>query len=273
MKQRIVFGLAAAAALIALVFEGNLIMITMVVVGFSVLAYLEFDRLFFTKISRLRHVRMSFLISVTVLAMIENQMAGWISLWLCFIFLSSWSVFQSNRSGDFVQETRELALEFLGLVYVLAIFGFMIPIWNLGLGRHYLMLLFILVFLGDTGAYFIGIRLGRHRLATKLSPKKSMEGAVAAVISSTVGGMLFAYYFIPSLPEHRLVFKLMLFAPAVSVLAQLGDLFESMFKRSVSQKDSGNFLPGHGGLLDRIDGLALVSPVYYLFLLFFVERT
>ncbi len=273
MKQRIVFGLAAAALLIALVFKGNLFLITLVVVGFAVLAYLEFDRLFFSNVSRLRHLRMSCLIAFAILAMIQNQIAGWISLWLSFIFLCSWRVILSNRSGDFVRETRELALEFLGLVYVLALFGFFVPIWNLELGRYYLMLLFILVFLGDTGAYFIGIRLGRHRLATKLSPKKSLEGAVAAVFFSTLGGVLYAWYFIPSLSEHRFVFKLMLFAPLVSVLAQLGDLFESLFKRSVAQKDSGNFLPGHGGLLDRIDGLALVAPVYYFFLLFVVQRS
>ncbi len=272
MKQRIVFGLAAAFALLALVFWGNLLMMTFVVVSFAVFAYIEFDRLFFASSSKLRHLRMSFLVTLTILALIQNQMAGWIAVWLSFIFLCSWMVFQSNRSGEFAIDTKELALEFLGLVYVVGLFGFLIPIWSLGLGRYYLMLLFMMVFLGDTGAYFVGIRIGKHRLATKLSPKKSIEGAIAAVLFTTGGGMLYAYYFIPSPPEHQLIFKLMLFGPVLSLLAQLGDLFESMFKRSVSQKDSGHFLPGHGGLLDRIDGLAFAAPVYYLFLLFFAER-
>jgi phosphatidate cytidylyltransferase len=265
MRTRIVAGVSAALVVIGLVARGPVILILAVVLVCAAIAYLEFDRLFFFPTQKIRQLRLISLTLVTIVAMAQHVYWGWIGFWFSFVFICLTHVVNSNRTGDFQNESRELSLEFLGLVYVVSLLGFIVPIINTPHGRGYLLLLFLIVFLGDTAAYFVGSQFGKHPLAPKLSPKKTIEGAVGALIVSIVVTWIW-HYFIFEAPAPRVTIKLLIFAPLGSLLAQGGDLFESLFKRSQSQKDSGHFLPGHGGLLDRIDGLALVSPVYYIFL-------
>ena len=271
MKLRIVTGVTAGLALIGLIFYAPLWVITPVVMAAAVIAYLEYDRLFFPP-SKARQVRMLFFILFTLFLLHHNQIAGWFAMWLTFVVSSAIHVVHSDRTGDFFTETREMSLEMLGYLYVISLLGFIVPIADMPHGRFLLFQLFFLVFSGDTAAYFVGMKMGKHRLAGQLSPKKSIEGAVAAVIVSTLVTSIYAFFWFRGLGQGHLLFKVLIFAPFASVLAQFGDLFESMFKRSQSQKDSGHFLPGHGGILDRIDGLALISPVYYLYLLLVLER-
>ncbi len=123
------------------------------------------------------------------------------------------------------------------------------------------MLLFILVLIwvGDTAAYFVGRSFGRHRMAPQVSPKKTWEGAAANVVASLGVSYLFAWWF--SIPV-----VLMLIAGVLGSMAgQVGDLLESAYKRSAGVKDSGALLPGHGGLLDRIDALILAAPVVWYY--------
>ena len=119
--------------------------------------------------------------------------------------------------------------------------------------------LIFLIWAADTGAYFAGKNLGKHKLAPSISPGKTWEGwAGGALLTLAVGWS--AGYFLPDIPlGHRLVA-----AGVVAVFGPLGDLAESMLKRSAGVKDSGTFLPGHGGLLDRFDAFLLVLPVLAL---------
>ncbi len=124
-------------------------------------------------------------------------------------------------------------------------------------GRVFCLILFI--WAADTGAYFAGKNFGKHKLAPSISPGKTWEGwAGGAALTLLVGWA--AGYFLPDIPlSHRLVA-----AGVVAVFGPLGDLAESMLKRSAGVKDSGTFLPGHGGLLDRFDAFLLVLPVLAL---------
>ena len=124
-------------------------------------------------------------------------------------------------------------------------------------GRVFLLIFFI--WAADTGAYFAGKNFGKHKLAPSISPGKTWEGwAGGAALTLLVGWA--AGYFLPDIPlSHRLVA-----AGVVAVFGPLGDLAESMLKRSAGVKDSGTFLPGHGGLLDRFDAFLLVLPVLAL---------
>jgi len=128
-------------------------------------------------------------------------------------------------------------------------------------GPDLLLLLFICVIFADTAAYCVGTLIGRHRMAPRISPKKSWEGAVGGLLASALGAWIAHVWFFQRLPlEHALVLGLILGTAAI-----LGDLAESMVKRAVGVKDSSRVLPGHGGLLDRADSLLFVGPVLYYY--------
>jgi phosphatidate cytidylyltransferase len=119
-----------------------------------------------------------------------------------------------------------------------------------------LFLLFAIVWLGDTAAYYVGSAFGRRRLAPRISPKKSWEGAVAGFATGILATVVWSWWRVGEQSAG-----LLLVAAATAVAAQLGDLFESLLKRAVNTKDSGALLPGHGGMLDRVDALLFAAPV------------
>lgn len=140
---------------------------------------------------------------------------------------------------------------------------FALPISSL----HYLQqadpwlvfLLFAVVWLGDTAAYYVGSKLGRHKMAPVISPKKSWEGSLAGFATSILAAAVWSGWRL-----GRVDLELLAAAALTAAAAQVGDLVESMIKRGSGVKDSGNILPGHGGMLDRIDALLFASPVLVL---------
>jgi len=127
-----------------------------------------------------------------------------------------------------------------------------------------LFLLLAIVWLGDTAAYYVGTAWGRHRLAPVVSPKKSWEGAIAGFVVSLVATMIWGIWRLGDVPWT------LIFIGALTALAsQLGDLVESLVKRSAGVKDSGDLLPGHGGLFDRMDAMLFAAPVLLLLLRLF----
>jgi phosphatidate cytidylyltransferase len=125
---------------------------------------------------------------------------------------------------------------------------------------HWLLFAFLLCWAGDTAALYIGKNFGRRKLAPKISPGKTWEGAVASVVGGVLVGAIYAHYLIPS---TSLAIVLVI-AALGNIAGQFGDLVESAYKRWGGVKDSGSSLPGHGGWLDRIDSSLLSIPVVYL---------
>lgn len=267
MKQRIVTGLLLAAGLLSLMFWGSGDLVVAVIIALASIACVEFDRLFFESRSHTRRLRLCALVALSILAMRRSVSLGAVTAFLSFIAICVAHVMSAGGEPDFQKTVRSLALEWLGYMYVLCLGGFIVPVFEISShGPFYLLLLFLIVFGGDTIAYFAGSRFGKRPLASSLSPKKTVEGALAAILLSTLVPAAW-FFLVPGLPRSEpLLWKLLLFAPVGSLLGQFGDLLESLFKRSQSIKDSGSIFPGHGGLLDRIDGLALCSPVYYFYL-------
>jgi phosphatidate cytidylyltransferase len=147
-------------------------------------------------------------------------------------------------------------------VYVGLPLGALVAIHALG-GREAVLLLVGTIAVSDSAQYYSGRLLGRHALAPTISPKKTVEGAIGGVIVGTavmVAGARFVFPFARTMP-------LVLIGIAVVLLGICGDLFESRLKRAVGLKDSSSLIPGHGGVLDRIDALLLATPAFYLFLL------
>ena len=129
-------------------------------------------------------------------------------------------------------------------------------------GPTLLLFALVLTWVGDTAAYFVGRAFGKHPLAPHISPKKTWEGSIAGMLGSLLVAYVFRYWITISLPH------LLAMAALGNIAGQMGDLLESACKRSAGVKDSGGLLPGHGGILDRIDALILCIPViwYYLIL-------
>jgi phosphatidate cytidylyltransferase len=125
---------------------------------------------------------------------------------------------------------------------------------------HLLFFALALNWIGDTAAYYTGRTWGRHKLAPVVSPNKSWEGAIASVLASVAFGLLYLGYEMPRLPWWEIA----LLAIVGNVAGQLGDLAESAMKRGAGVKDSGQLLPGHGGMLDRVDSTLFALPAVYL---------
>lgn len=154
-----------------------------------------------------------------------------------------------------------VALACFGWLYVPLLLGHLALLRVLPDGREWVFLVLLVVMASDTAAYFSGVSLGRHKLYPAVSPNKSVEGALGGLLGSVGGAFLARFWFFPALtPIDCLCLGLLL-----GVLAQLGDLFESLLKRSFGVKDSGTMIPGHGGLLDRLDSLLFAFPPAYYY--------
>ena len=130
-------------------------------------------------------------------------------------------------------------------------------------GLYFLVFIFFVILLTDIGAYFFGTRFGKHKLSPVISPKKSVEGAIYGGLSAIIVGLIIGKLIGISF-YHSFVLALI-----VTVMAQLGDLSESLIKRDAGVKDSSNILPGHGGMLDRFDGYIFAIPVAYYYFTYF----
>ena len=131
-------------------------------------------------------------------------------------------------------------------------------------GLYFLVFIFFVILLTDIAAYFFGVRFGKHKLCPVISPKKTIEGALAGGICAIITGLIIGKLIGISF-YHSLVLSII-----VTVMAQLGDLSESLIKRDAGVKDSGNSLPGHGGFLDRADSYLFSVPVAYYYIKYFI---
>ncbi len=155
-----------------------------------------------------------------------------------------------------------------GLVAVVLPFSAVVRLDGVDLVGHQLLLFtLVLVWAGDTAAYFVGRNFGRRKIAPILSPKKTWEGAVANVLASLLVGVAFGYWMDISLAN------MLVMALFGGVAGQVGDLFKSSFRRAAGVKDSGTIIPGHGGVFDRIDSLILAAPVVWYYFEWVVART
>lgn len=161
---------------------------------------------------------------------------------------------------------NNIALTLTGLIYIalpMSLTLFLIQDTINEYNYTLLLSVFILIWLSDTGGYVIGVRFGKHKLHEKISPKKSWEGAFGSLIFSIIGSIILSLMFTLMNSTEWVVLAIV-----VSAASLIGDLVESYLKRSVNIKDSGRILPGHGGILDRIDSALFVIPTVYIYINF-----
>ncbi len=178
---------------------------------------------------------------------------------LCLIAIMVMRLFSSRPVNGAIED---VASTVLGIFYVAMLFSFQVVIHGGEDGRQWLVFLYFIIWASDIGAYAVGIPFGKHRLYEKVSPKKSIEGLIGALAASAGMALLCRVWFMPPVGPYEAIGIALLLA----VVGTIGDLTESLFKRSAGTKDSGGIIPGHGGILDRMDSMLFAAPVLYYYL-------
>jgi phosphatidate cytidylyltransferase len=150
------------------------------------------------------------------------------------------------------------------VVYIGLPLGALAAVREIG-GREAVLLIMATIVISDSAQYYSGRAFGRRPLAPAISPKKTREGAIGGVVFGTLAFAIGARYVFPAAP----ILLVALVGASIAALGIVGDLFESLLKRSAGVKDSGTLIPGHGGVLDRIDSWLFAAPVYYVFVRYF----
>ncbi len=177
------------------------------------------------------------------------------------------SVFVFELYRNHRRPFHNIAYTYLGIIYIavpIAILNFFVfnsHSINITYSYEILIGYFFLIWANDTGAYLFGVSIGKHRMFPRISPKKSWEGFLGGLIFTTIIAWTISLFF------HNITFAHWLMIGLISAIAGVfGDLVESMYKRSLEVKDSGKFLPGHGGILDRFDSVFLSAPIVFAYL-------
>ncbi|MGB5444094.1 MAG: phosphatidate cytidylyltransferase [Psychromonas sp.] len=192
------------------------------------------------------------------------------AIWWCLSFLM---VITYPKSASLWQKNKLIKALF-GLLTLVPLFWAMVVLRSVNIhhdfyfGGALLMYVFVLVWAADIGAYFCGKKFGKRKLAPNVSPGKTVEGFLGGLFSAMIAAFCVGIFF--TIPEHKMLPYLIASLVTIMVSA-LGDLSESVFKREAGLKDSSNLLPGHGGILDRIDSLTAAVPVFTLFYLLWLS--
>lgn len=157
---------------------------------------------------------------------------------------------------------EDIAVTVFGIVYVALLFAFQVAIHAGPFGKKWLVFLYLVIWASDTGAYYIGTAFGKHRLYEKISPKKSIEGLLGGVLASILVAVLCKLWLAPSLG----IIEAAILGAVLALAGTVGDLAESLIKRSAGVKDAGTIIPGHGGILDRMDSMLFAAPVLFFYL-------
>ena len=170
------------------------------------------------------------------------------------------------RLKEIRDAAKDAALVLMGFLYLPLLLSHLVLIRMLPEGISWLFLIMVIVMVGDSAAYYVGSSIGKNRLYPAVSPKKSIEGSLGGLAGSVIGALLSKAIYFPELTVVDCVATALL----LGTLGQLGDLFESLVKRSCGVKDSGAIFPGHGGILDRLDSILFAAPAAYYYAYFFM---
>lgn len=234
--------------------EAGFVLVTMAVIGFGLW---EFIRLV-DPVSGVRAIPSVLggigLIGATYMGGLE-----WFGLGVALVVLLQLSLAVLER-GEMEANLRWAGLRLLGTLYLACPLSLAVALRGMPRGGEYILLACGIVWVGDTGAFYAGSALGRHPLAPQVSPNKSVEGSVAGLIASMAATWVLAR----ALSISVGLVPSLLVGGVIGGVGQVGDLAESFIKRALRVKDTGRLIPGHGGMLDRVDSLLFAIPVFYV---------
>jgi len=163
------------------------------------------------------------------------------------------------------------AWTFAGILYVGWLLSYILELRGLGNGRSWVFLALFATFGSDTAAFFVGRAIGKHKLAPTISPNKTWEGAIGGLLGAVIISLLFLLPTPVQLSASLTWWQAVILGLLISFFGQLGDLVESLLKRNVGVKDSGNLIPGHGGILDRMDSIVFAVVVVYYWVIWTIR--
>lgn len=263
-RTRLISGIILLAAMIAIVITGGNVLFT-VLLAISLIGTSELYKV--VGMNKALPGILGYLAGVAYYAVLYLQATEYRLMVFIFFLLLLMLVYVFSFPRYSIEQ---LAVTFLGLFYVSVMLSFIYQVRILEGGAWIVWLIFIGAWGSDTCAYAIGMLLGKHKVAPKLSPKKSVEGCIGGIVGAALIGFLYATFLrdhISGIDHPQLVYAII--GACSSVLSQLGDLAASAIKRNHDIKDYGKLIPGHGGILDRFDSIIFTAPiVYYLTVLF-----
>jgi len=256
--KRWITGIIAVPILFSIIYFSTEAIFAGFVLAVTIVAILEYNRLVF---GSQRGMEKQALLLFGVLPPLAAVLAGQGAI-LAVAVLSSLAIFILYLIG-----TKEGALDLnplgryvLGYVYLPVMLSHLVLLRGGAKGVIWIFFVIVLAFSGDIAAFYVGRTFGKRKLMPHVSPGKTVEGLLGLAAGSMVGCLIYRYFLLPEVPVAHIV----VLGLAGGVIGQLGDLFESLIKRASGAKDSGEILPGHGGILDRLDCLLFIIPfVYY----------
>ena len=241
------------------------------VTGLMLIEFWELSRSIGVKAGQIFTVVCGVLLCLSAVDVVGFKIPVELVLALTLFLPFTYQIFRDQVNAAFLSVTSML----LGAVYIGWAFGYhLILLRDIKLpaiseaGRGLIVFLLATIWLGDTAAYLFGKRFGRHKLRPAISPAKTIEGTIAGLAFGALGGLGVWFFFLPDILSfpHALILGIIL-----GVVGQLSDLSESVIKRSAEVKDSGDLIPGHGGLLDRCDSLIFSAPVLYYYFVYLIS--
>lgn len=274
MKQRIITALIIAPLTIAGIFLLPLEFFMLFSAVIFIMASKEWGNFVSKEKSRLVLYLFAFLLGITVFNLPVEQI--WLNgsvnpfIYYCLIAAAIWWCLSllmviSYPKTAAIWTNNKIIKSLMGLSTLIPFFWGMLLLRSVNIeqdfyfGAELLMFVFALVWTADTGAYFCGKKFGKHKLAVNVSPGKTIEGFIGGLISAMLVAVFGSLFF--AIPAEKM-FLFFVAAFVTTLVSALGDLNESIFKREAGLKDSGNLLPGHGGILDRIDSLTAAVPIF-----------
>ncbi len=261
--KRWITSLVAIPFLVVLISIGGTLWLAVVINVICIMALWEYFRIVLNKDQKITAI------SFQILALFTGSAVLWSAYFHSFnivldiivlnVVISTLISLPKFKSDSSVWEI--IFKQVVGIIYIPLFLSYIVLMRNGDNGVLWIFLLLIVVFMGDTSAYYLGSYFGQHKLCPSVSPNKTIEGALGGLAASLGSGALIKTLFLPLLPWGLSL----LFFLSIGIAGQVGDLFESQMKRVAHIKDSGAILPGHGGVLDRIDAVLFAAPVAYIF--------
>ena len=262
--QRWLTGIVLAVAILLIIFLGSLELLAVVITLIIVVAIWEYNGIVFGPgflKEKIESLIFAILIPGVVLvgnAQLLIALFAFAMITVFIVFL--WKVNEANF------DVSSVAKVIFGMVYIPLLASHFILLRKLDSGIYWILLVLVISIIGDTVALYVGKSFGKRKLIELVSPGKTVEGTIGLILGATIAACIFGYFLMPQIA----IIHFIILGFVGGIIGQLGDLCESAIKRNYGRKDASSLLPGHGGLMDRMDSLIFVAPFVYYYRIFVI---